>query len=328
MSETDAPVLALDTASLYFRSYYALPSSMRAPDGSPHGAIRGLLATMTRLIDTYRPSAVVAAWDADWRPQWRVDLVPSYKAHRVLTAGSAGSPAADESGTNQADELEEGPEDLGPQVVAIAELLDLWGIPRWGHEGFEADDVLGTVASRPDPTIVVSGDRDLIQLIDESTQLLLTVNGGMDRWPLLDPAQAEERFGVTPEQYAAMAVLRGDPSDGLPGVPGIGAKTAVALVRAFHDLDGVLAAAVAPAAERPMTPRMASNISTASDGLRRALTVTTVVRDVPVPRTVAPLPAAPADARALAELAEVWGVTRQVDELAAAIRITRQTLEE
>lgn len=317
MATSRQPVLALDTASLYFRSYYALPSSMTAPDGRPHNAVRGLLTTLTRLVEVYRPSAVVAAWDADWRPQWRVELVPTYKAHRVV---------AEEDGP--AEEEEETPEDLSPQVDAIAELLDLLGIPRWGVSGYEADDVLGSVAAAQQPTIVVTGDRDLVQLIDDTTRVLLTVNGGMEKWPLLDPESARERFGVDPGVYADMAVLRGDPSDGLPGAPGIGPKTAVALVQAFGDLGGVLAAAAAQPVERPMTPRIAARLTELAEPLSRALTVTRVVRDLPLPGAVPAWPDSSPDPDALGSLASRWGVQRQVDALVEALRASRQTLAE
>lgn len=322
MPSTHGPVLALDTASLYFRSYYALPSSMRAPDGRPHNAVRGFLTTMTRLIETHRPRALAAAWDDDWRPQWRVDLVPTYKAHRVAGAGGEGeAPLPDGSD-------EEVPEGLGDQVDAIAGLLDCMGIPRWGVPDHEADDVLGTIATREDDTIVVTGDRDLVQLIDDTTRVLLTVNGGMEKWPLLDPADAMARFGVAPAVYPDMAALRGDPSDGLPGAPGIGPKTAVALISAFGDLSGVLAAAGAVQPERPVTPRIAATLTELAEPLQHALTVTRVVRDLPLPGPVPPLPTAPADPQGLAALASTWGVERQVDALRQALAAVGQTLEE
>lgn len=300
----NAPTLLLDSASLYYRSYFALPSSMTAPDGRPHHALRGFLSTITRLVDQYRPSGVVACWDEDWRPQWRADLVPSYKAHRV----------ADGSGA------EEEPADLGPQVEAIAAVLDAWGLARWGAEGFEADDVIGSAAAQlAGPCIVVSGDRDLVQVIDEGTSLLLTVNGGMEKWPLLDPGAAEERFGVPPAQYVDLAVLRGDPSDGLPGVPGIGAKTAAALVQAFGSCPQVLAAAGSPVPERPMTARLAAALTAAAAEVEAALVVATVVRDLALPEEPVTLPRQPRVPGVLADLAAEWGVTRQVAELESAL---------
>jgi len=302
------PTLLLDSASLYYRAYFALPSSMTAPDGRPHNALRGMLSTITRLVDQHSPSGVVACWDEDWRPQWRADLLPTYKAHRVATDAD-GSAAEDE------------PEDLGPQVEAIADVLDAIGIARWGAEHHEADDVIGSAAAQlPGPCVVVSGDRDLVQVIDADTRLLLTVNGGMDRWPLLDAASAEDRFGVPPDRYVDLAVLRGDPSDGLPGVPGIGAKTAGALVQAFGACPAILEAAAAVPPVRPMTPRLAASLIAAQSYVEAALTVATVVRDLTLPDEDVSLPSSPAEPARLAVLAAEWGVGRQVDELLASLQ--------
>jgi 5'-3' exonuclease len=300
------PTLVLDSASLYYRSYYALPSSMTAPDGRPHQALRGFLTTMARLVEQHQPAGLVAAWDADWRPSWRVGLLPEYKAQRVAESD-------DGSGTTEAE-----PDDLGPQAEAIAELLDALGIARWGVPGYEADDVIGSVASQvPGPKVVVSGDRDLVQVIDGRTWLHLAVNGGMPKWPILDPLAAEERFGVPAHRYVDLAVLRGDPSDGLPGVPGIGAKTAASLVAAFGDCAGILRAA-RDEAGKPMTPRLASVLLANEDYLDRAVQVASVVRDLRLPGTAAALPIGTAG-QAASALAESWGVGRQLAELVAVI---------
>jgi 5'-3' exonuclease len=194
-------------------------------------------------------------------------------------------------------------------------------------DGYEADDVIGSVTAQvPGPAIVVTGDRDLVQLIDERTSVLLTVNGGMEKWPLLDPAAAEDRFGVPPDRYVDLAVLRGDPSDGLPGVPGIGAKTAVALVSAFGSLAGIRAAAGSAAPQKPMTARLAESLLAQGDHLDRARRVAEVVRDLPLPDSGAALPRVPADPDRLSALTAEWGVGRQVDDLRAALR--RQTEDE
>lgn len=305
------PLLVLDSASLYYRSFHAMPSSMVAPDGRPHGALRGFLSTVTRLIEAHEPCAVLAAWDEDWRPEWRVDLVPTYKAHRVAAAGE-----------------EDEPEGLPEQAEAIADILDALGVPRLGVAGFEADDVVGSVVTQESRwpsgcsgAIIVSGDRDLVQLIDERTSLLLTVNGGMEKWPLLDPEAAEERFGVRPDAYVDMAVLRGDPSDGLPGVPGVGPKTAVGLISSLGDLDAVIAQARsardgAPAA-RPMTTRIAERIVSVEDDLRRARQVTTVARDLALPADL--FSGTPALTSPAGGIGALWGVERQVRELVHAL---------
>jgi 5'-3' exonuclease len=305
------PLLLLDSASLYYRSFHALPESMTAPDGRPHNAVRGFLSTVTRLVDAYRPADVIPCWDDDWRPAWRVELIPSYKAHRVADA---------ESGNTDSAEAE--PESLTPQAVAIAQLLSAAGIAPVGVPGFEADDVLASLAmAAPAPVIGVSGDRDLVQIVDVTTFLLLTVNGGMDKWPLLDPVGVRERFGVDPAQYVDLAVLRGDPSDGLPGVAGIGAKTAAALLGAYGDLTAVLAAARDEPAVRPMTPRLSAALLADEDAVGRARTVATAVTglDIDVSRP-------PREEATLARLAAEWGVQRQVAELVAAL--DRQTADE
>lgn len=312
MIDAHGPLLVLDSASLYYRSFHAMPSSMVAPDGRPNGALRGFLSTLARLIEAHGPCAVLAAWDADWRPAWRVDLMPSYKAHRVSSTGD-----------------EDEPDGLSEQALAIADLLDALGVPRLGMPGFEADDVVGSVVAQESrwPTgctrsIVVSGDRDLVQLIDERTALLLTVNGGMEKWPLLDAEAAAQRFGVPPRGYVDMAVLRGDPSDGLPGVSGVGPKTAVSLIASFGDLDTVIAEAHraldGTPPERPLTARIAERIVAAEEELHRARQVTRVVRDLPLPADV--LAGVHESNAKAAGIAAGWGVERQVRDLEHALR--------
>lgn len=309
--------LLIDSASLYYRSYYALPESMTAPDGRPHNAVRGFLSTMARLVRQYECSHLVCAWDADWRPAWRVDLLPSYKAHRVVEESASLDGVTDGStNENNADRSdEETPESLGPQVDALASILDAMGVRRPWAVGFEADDVLATLATQAtEPCIVVSGDRDLVQLVDDRVRVLLTVNGGMEKWPLLAPTDVVERFGVPADRYVDLAVLRGDPSDGLPGVAGIGAKTAAALVQAWPDLAAMISACVDPKA--PLTPRRAQSILEAADYLRAAEVVATAVRDAPVDE--GSMVSAP-DPRRLEQLVDEWGVERQVRDLVNAL---------
>jgi 5'-3' exonuclease len=155
-----APLLLLDGASMWFRSYYGVPSSITAPDGRPVNAVRGFLDSTAVVITQQRPARLVVCLDLDWRPQFRVDLIQSYKAHRVAQEISGPGPAGQP-------DIEEVPDDLTPQVDMILELLDAFGIPTAGAPGFEADDVLGTLAAREclDPVVVVSGDRDLLQVV-------------------------------------------------------------------------------------------------------------------------------------------------------------------
>jgi 5'-3' exonuclease len=296
---SSGPVLLLDSASLYYRAFYALPDSMTAPDGRPHQALRGFLSMVDALHHAYSPSGVVACWDFDWRPQWRVDLLPSYKTHRVLET------------TAEGEYLEDEPDTLGAQVDALADLLDACGVARIGIEDFEADDVVASLASQTQgDVIVVSGDRDLVQLVndDQHTKLLLAVNGGMVKWPLLDEHGVMDRYGVHPANYVDYAILRGDPSDGIPGVPGIGEKTAAAMIGAFGNLEGVMRAAKSDPV-KPMTPRFAALLIQHETSLGIARQVATAVRDLNVsidPRL--PLGALDADRRE--QLVTTWGISR------------------
>ncbi len=302
------PLLCLDTASLYYRSYYALPESMTAPDGHPHQAVRGFLSTLTRLVTTHGPRAIAACWDADWRPAWRVEALPSYKTHRLADDDPDGG--------------ESEPDTLGPQIGAIAQILDALGIPRPGAAAFEADDIIATLAARePEPTIVVTGDRDLVQVVRPGVDVLLTVNGGMERWPVLDGTAVLERFGVAPDQYVDLAVLRGDPSDGIPGVPGVGAKTAAALLQAFGSIDTLLDRATDETPQRPLTPRLAGLLEEHRSAIAAMRAVATARLDAPVP-SPAPVIDLIADEPRLAEVSAEWGVQRFVDELRAALRQT------
>lgn len=223
--------MLLDTASLYFRAYFGVPDSVKAPDGTPVNAVRGLLDFIDRLVKDHRPEHLVACMDADWRPHWRVELIPSYKAHRVAEERPAGPDA------------EEVPDTLSPQVPVIEAVLDALGIARVGVAGYEADDVIGTYTARATgPVDIVTGDRDLYQLVDDArgVRVLYPVKG-VGTLNLVDEAALREKYGVDGAGYADLALLRGDPSDGLPGVPGIGEKTAAKLLAEFGDLAGIRA---------------------------------------------------------------------------------------
>ncbi len=297
------PLLILDSATLYYRAFYALPEKMTAPDGHPHNAVRGFLSMLTKLIALHNPSGLVAAWDNDWRPAWRVELVPGYKTHRVQS--SEGS--------------EEVPDTLSPQIDAIAAILDAWGVARIGIDGFEADDVIASVAAQhKGPSFVVTSDRDLIQVVNDRVSLLLQVTGGVEGWPLLDPGDIETKYGVSPTDYLAMAALRGDPSDGLPGIAGIGDKTACALVAEFGNLDTLVAAAGAATFGKPLTPRLAQRVTEGAAYLEAALAVITAETRLPVSQWSVDIPYEPLDVDALDALAVHWGVEKYVAELLQA----------
>lgn len=283
-------LLLFDTASLYFRAFYALPSSMRARDGRPVNAVRGLLEFLARFIGARRPSHIACCWDVDWRPSWRVELVPSYKAHRVLAEGPEGS-------------VEETPAELDHQVGWILDVLAALGIPVVGAPDAEADDVIGTLTTAADiPVTVVTGDRDLFQLVnDERRRSVLYVGAGMKRSDLVTDVWLEAKYGIAGAGYADFALLRGDASDGLPGVQGVGEKTAAQLVAAHGDLEGILRAAGAGL----LTPALTARLTAAVDYLAAARDVVRVRCDLPgLPGIDAlEIPAAPADAEELDRLA-------------------------
>ncbi len=296
-------VMLLDTASLYFRAFYGLPTTIKAPDGTPVNALRGLLDFMSRLVVTHRPTSLVAAWDDDWRPKFRVDAVPSYKAHRVAE-----------------EDEEEVPDELAPQVDLIIEVLDLIGIPRIGAAGFEADDVIATLATRTSaPVLIVTGDRDLFQLIDDSQpiKVLYTAAKGVLNAELIDDAAVRARYGVGADQYADFALLRGDPSDGLPGVRGIGEKTAAKLIGEFGSVSALFEAVSAGSAG--LTPAMTKKLADGVGYVDQAEAVVLVVRDIDLPPVSTTLPAAPADPAGLALFADQWGVESAVERLAVAL---------
>ncbi|WP_236239622.1 5'-3' exonuclease [Streptomyces sp. CC228A] len=300
--------MLLDTASLYFRAYFGVPDTVRAPDGTPVNAVRGLLDFIARLVQDHRPDELVACMDADWRPEWRVALIPSYKAHRVAVETPAG----------EADE-EEVPDTLSPQVPVIEAVLDALGIARVGVAGYEADDVIGTLATRSaGPVDIVTGDRDLYQLVDDARGVrVLYPLKGVGTLQVADGEWLREKYGVDGPGYADLALLRGDPSDGLPGVPGIGEKTAAKLLAAFGDLAGIMAALDDPRSK--LTPGQRKRLEEARDYVAVAPRVVRVASDVPLPEFDPGLPREPKDPVALEELAHRWGLGGSLDRLLTAL---------
>ncbi|WP_411970361.1 5'-3' exonuclease H3TH domain-containing protein [Saccharothrix longispora] len=303
----------MDAASLYFRAFYALPESMTAPDGTPVNAVRGFVDTITRLVTDRKAGRLVACLDADWRPAFRVDALPSYKAHRVAEAGTDGE--------------EEVPDTLTPQVPIILDVLDAVGIATAEAAGYEADDVIGTLAVREaaDPVEVITGDRDLFQVVRHTPTpvRVLYLGRGWAKAELVGPEELAAKYALPVRDagpaYAGMSVLRGDPSDGLPGVAGIGEKTAAKLITEFGSLQAVLDA-VHDGRDRKLTTRARTALLNAQDYLAVAPTVVNVATDAPVvvDRDDA-VPAAPADPDRVAELTKRWGLGSSVPRLVNAL---------
>ncbi|GGK42546.1 5'-3' exonuclease [Pilimelia terevasa] len=303
---TRRPLLAVDAPSLYFRAYHGIPEAAARTDaGEPVNAVRGFCDMLATLIRTRRPDRVVCALDADWRPAFRVALLPTYKTHRVASG-----------------DREEVPDGLAPQVLVLLEVLAAVGISAFGVAGYEADDVLGTLATAAAaPVEVVSGDRDLFQLVDDGRGVRLLYCGrGVARLEDCDDAAVRARYGVPAAAYADFAALRGDPSDGLPGVAGVGEKTAARLIDRYGSLAGILAALDDDAAA--FAPGLRAKLIAATGYLAVAPQVVRVVRDLPLPAHDPDLPAAPADADRLVALAARWNIAgparRLVDALVTA----------
>lgn len=299
-------LLLLDTAGLYFRAFFGAPEIL-SPDGTNVNAVRGILGYLSQLIDQYQPTHLACCWDDDWRPQWRVDLIPSYKAHRVIEV------VAD------APDVEEVPDPLEVQVPVIREVLEAFGFAVLGAPGYEADDVIGTLATDAGmPVDVVTGDRDLFQLVDDEAEVrVLYVGKGVGRHERVDEEWIQAKYGVRADQYADFATLRGDASDGLPGVKGVGEKTAATLLASYGDVAGVVRAADDDASDLRPGPRQ--KIKDAASYLAVAPTVVAVARDIDLPRDGLAVPAAPVDPAWLEALVEQWGLGSPVERLTGVL---------
>ncbi|MEV0246902.1 5'-3' exonuclease [Nocardia sp. NPDC050712] len=315
MTSTGGPLLLLDGASLWFRAFYGIPDKITAPDGRSVNALRGFTDMVASLITKHSAARLVVCLDLDWRPKFRVDLVPSYKAHRLDTSTAA------------ADGAEEVPDLLTPQVEMILEVLAAAGIATGGAAGLEADDVLGTLATREgtDEVVVVSGDRDLLQLVRDTPAppvRVLYAGRGLAKAELFGPAEVSAKYGVplanAGRAYADMATLRGDASDGLPGVAGIGDKSAATLISRFGSLEALVAAVEDPDAE--LAAGIRAKLRAADEYLKAAAPVVRVVCDAEVELSRPDLlPTTPADPDRLRELAAAYNAESPINRLITAL---------
>jgi 5'-3' exonuclease len=296
-------LMLLDSASLWYRAYYGMPDTLVAPDGTPVNAIRGYIDMTARLMSIYKPNRIVACLDGDWRPTWRVELFPDYKANRLEEEG---------------DEEEE-PETLTPQIPILLDLLDLFGIPVVGVDDFEADDVMATYAEvEKGPIRIVTGDRDLFQMVDDKRDIkVVYLAKGISAHDLVDIKYVSDKYQIPGERYALFAMFRGDPSDGLPGVRGIGEKGAALIVNNFATVDEVLAGAHAGHDSLPAA--LAKKIIAGTDYLKIAPTVVQVARNVALPQVDLSMPKAPADLSEIYKFKERYGLGASVDRLISAL---------
>jgi 5'-3' exonuclease len=279
--------LLLDGSSLMFRAFFGIPvGSFKAPDGQPVNAVRGFLDMLARLVTDRNPKALVVATDEDWRPAFRVKVIASYKTAR-LERGAM-------------------PPELQPQEPIIHAVLRAIGVEVMGAPGFEAEDVIASLLPKITGKVeIVTGDRDLFSLVRDPDVTVLYTQKGIGNLLVVDEAEIERRYGIPGLSYGDYAVLRGDPSDGLPGVPGVGEKTAAQLVRRFKDLDGIIAS---------------GKLGDAANAyIQQARRVGVPVSIAAVPQPKGTRPVAPSDPQALTKLSETYGIGSSIERLVRAL---------
>ena len=321
---------------MYYRAFYGVPDRFHGADGTPVNAVRGFIDVIARLVTRFDPDWMVACWDDDWRPQFRVDLVPSYKAHRVAGEttqatttmtksdedGGLPDRSAPETGSSPLIEVEpdeEVPDDLERQIPIIVDALRTFGIARVGSAGFEADDVIAQFARDHDgPVDVVTGDRDLFQLVEPGrpTRVIYPARG-FANLEEVDDEWLIRKYRVSGAQYADFALMRGDSSDGLPGVRGVGEKTAAALIESYGTISEILAAAEDPGSG--MSNAVRRKLLESRDYLGRADPVVRLEHLVPVPDLDPTLPRSPADPEGLQSLTEHYNLRSPVSRLTSAL---------
>ena len=304
-------LLLLDSASLWYRAFYGLPQSMVSPSGQPVNAIRGYLDSIARMAVTYQPDRIVACLDGDWRPSWRTDLIPEYKANRIEEESDDGSLS------DASEELEI----LEAQVPVIMEVLDAIGIPLIGIDDYEADDVIATLSVRePGPTIIVTGDRDLFQLVDDKRKVKVAyIAKGISQHELVDLKWIKNRYEIPGDRYALFATFRGDPSDGLPGARGIGPKGAATIANSFSTIEEVIEAA--NNSNSKLSASLQKKILESAEYLRKAEIVVNCVDDLRLPKGPFNLPKKVVNSKALETLAKSYGIDSSVKRLLSALEL-------
>ncbi|TAN31462.1 5'-3' exonuclease [bacterium] len=275
--------LLVDGSSLIFRAFYGVPQSTRAPDGTLVNAVRGFMDNLARYITDRRPRHVAVTTDEDWRPDWRVELIPSYKTHRTA---------------------EPVPHDLEPQMPVIMDCLAAAGVDAVGLAGYEAEDIIASLVAKVDPPVeIASGDRDLFTLIrDREVVVLYPDKGGI---AVVDEAEVERRYSIPGRAYADFAILRGDPSDGLPGLAGVGPKKAADLVRRYGSVGAMLEAGLFRSAE--------------AEYLQKAQRVVPPVSDLAIEVPRGRRQRWPDDPDRVRDLGRRYGVTSSFDRLLRAL---------
>ena len=296
-------LMLLDSASLWYRAYFGMPDTLLSPSGEPVNAIRGYLDMTSKLISIYKPKRLVACIEGDWRPSWRVDLFPEYKANRLDVEGE-----------------EEEPDTLGPQIPILLDLLEAFKIPIVGVDDYEADDVMASyTVSEPGPIKIVTGDRDLFQLVDDKRKIsVVYLAKGIANHDLVDLRWIAAKYDIPGERYALFAMIRGDASDGLPGIRGIGEKGAAIIAKQFENLEEVMLAAKNN--DERLTPNARKKLLESADYARIAPKLVHCALDVPLPKLNIDLPKRPNNLDEIYQYQKDYGLGASVDRLIAALQ--------
>ncbi len=296
-------LMLLDSASLWYRAYFGMPDTLLSPSGEPVNAIRGYLDMTSKLISIYKPNRLVACIEGDWRPSWRVDLFPEYKANRLDVEGE-----------------EEEPDTLGPQIPILLDLLEAFGIPLVGVDDYEADDVMASYAvTEPGPTKIVTGDRDLFQLVDDKRKIAVVyLAKGITNHDHVDIKWIANKYDIPGERYALFAMIRGDVSDGLPGIRGIGEKGAAIIAKQFTTLPEVMAAAKKD--DERLTPNARKKLLESAEYAKIAPKLVHCALDVPLPKLDLRIPKRPDNLDEIYQYQKDYGLGASVDRLISALQ--------
>ena len=295
-------LMLLDSASLWYRAYFGMPDTLVSPSGLQVNAIRGYLDMTSKLINLYKPNRIVACLEGDWRPSWRVELFPDYKMNRL-----------DESGE------EEEPDTLSPQIPILLELLEALGFPMLGVDDYEADDLMATFAvNQPGPVRIVTGDRDLFQLVDDKRDVkVVYLAKGIANHDLVDLKWIEQKYEIPGDRYGLFAMIRGDASDGLPGIKGIGEKGAASIAKQFTNLHEVMKAAFND--DERLTANIRKKLLESAEYAKIAPKLVGCATDVSIPEMKIDLPNKPLDSEKIQDLKEEFGLGTSVDRIMNAL---------
>lgn len=295
-------LMLLDSASLWYRAYFGMPDTLVSPAGLPVNAIRGYLDMTSRLLVKYKPDRLVACLEGDWRPSWRVELFPDYKLNRL----------DDEGG-------EEEPDTLGPQIPILLDVIDALGIAMVGVDDYEADDLMATFSVKQQgPIRIVTGDRDLFQLADDKRDVkIVYLAKGISNHDLVDLKWIADKYQIPGDRYALFAMIRGDSSDGLPGIRGIGEKGAANIANQFTSLAEVMQAA--REGDERLTANIRKKLLEGADYAAIAPKLVSCALDVAIPEMQIMIPKQPKSMKKIEDLKTEYGLGASIDRIISAL---------